>query len=225
MARPHAPPIVCTSASTVGLPRLSSTSRARILVMRGQRAGPLQVCGPFCCRRLGESLAAQRDDLRPVVRTRGEYFAAHAAHRARAGWGSIRYSTGLLPSSRAQAQAAKFCTPRAHSSAELGRADLGRDRFVVGLPKRLAQLKILGVPGNLVTRLEHQVAQEEAQVERRIAVVAGLEIDHHQSAREDQQVLGAEVGMHERARMCRRATRSAARARAEARRARWPSVR
>ena len=40
--------------------------------------------------------------------------------------------------------------------------------------------------------------QEEAEVERRIAVVTGLEIDQPESTGHEQDVLRTEIGQHER---------------------------
>ena len=46
--------------------------------------------------------------------------------------------------------------------------------------------------------LEQKMAQEEPQVERRVARVGTLEIQENQSARVDENVLGAEVAQNER---------------------------
>ena len=48
-----------------------------------------------------------------------------------------------------------------------------------------------------VDRLEHQMAEEEAEVERRVAGVGALEIQEDQAAGVDQDVLGAEVAQDE----------------------------
>ena len=42
------------------------------------------------------------------------------------------------------------------------------------------------------------MALKKPQVEGRIAEVARFEVDHHQSGRPDEQILGAEVGVDER---------------------------
>ena len=50
---------------------------------------------------------------------------------------------------------------------------------------------------------ERQVCQEQPEIEGRIAEMARFEVNHHQATVVDQQILGREVGMHQRAGMIR----------------------
>ncbi len=49
----------------------------------------------------------------------------------------------------------------------------------------------------MANRLEKQVTEKEPQVKRRVAVVRCFEIDQYDPLAGDQNVLGAEVGVHE----------------------------
>jgi hypothetical protein len=77
-----------------------------------------------------------------------------------------------------------------------GADSLGRCCLVL-LQEENRQFQAWFVAGCMVKGLEHQMAEEETQVERGIAEMPRFEIDHHQTTGVDQQILGTEIGMYQ----------------------------
>ena len=109
---------------------------------------------------------------------------------------STMYSTGDLPSIRASISIRSkrpIREPRFPSNRSARPAPVLR-------PAHAGQSKIILAPRRPVERFQKKMIQQESRIERRISKPGRFAIEQHQSLPADENILGAEITMHQRQR-------------------------
>ena len=203
IARRRAPSASATSASTVGRPRESQTRRAdrtMAVALMCDHCGRLQPRRIVAVRPsvLTDRAVCQRPAMLPG--SDGDAQRARSADARLVGFG-VMYSTGDLPSTRASSRPGNSAAARRSIAVARLPVDTRRDT-----PRASAS----NAARNAARRrrrphaLQQQVVEAERDVERRIAAPRAFGIEEHRPVGPDQDVLRADVAMHEGARVALR---------------------
>ena len=184
MARPIAPPASCTSASTVGRPRVSQTRRPRRTCAIAVSAHTSELHGP-------RPRARRASRSRPAASRSAPRHAPDALlvapRRSRTRPATCRRpGPGTAPGSR-RGRARFERVPAAPSRRR-------RDRPATSASK---QPRKPARRGRRPQALQQQVVEAEGEVEGRVAVPGAFGVEEHRPVRPDQDVLRADVAMHQ----------------------------
>ena len=192
-----APSSSAHSASTVGRPRRVPDAAGVHRADRASIAHRVELRAPGGARSHADGRPASREQAPRATRRT-------ASRRA----SSVRYSTGDLPSTRASNRPGSSAAARSSSAAAGSQSTPAQ--VGVGAGRRSSEEGVGA--GRRPQALQQQVVEAEGEVEGRIAPPGAFGVEKHRASGPDQDVLRADVAVHQRA-VCVPSARPAPRAR------------